>query len=336
LLPLKPLSSEAARQTFEDIVHDFHEAKDIDQLLDLTDNMPLAVSLMAHLVDYEGCCNVLARWKVERTSMLSAGHGRGSDLDTSIRISLSSPRLISLPGAMELLSLLSIIPDGLSDTELLQSELPVENVLACKATLLGTSLAYDDHKRLKSLVPIREHVQKFRPPAPSLIQPVRKHFHTVLDLYTTYYGPSQEDTVTRIAPNVRNLHHLLQQELRPSNPDLEDVIKCAISLNTFSMAIGHGRIQLMDKIPDLLKPKDHALQVHFITAVFNSLLYQSIPNADVLAAQATSHLEHVSDSVSEGMFVSFLYIWPYLYFKSQILSSIGLLLYISRSGSSWH
>ncbi|KAF8181434.1 hypothetical protein K438DRAFT_2021140 [Mycena galopus ATCC 62051] len=57
LPPLKPLSDDAARQTFVDIAEDSHDSKDLTQLLSFTDNMPLAVDLMAHLVDYEGCSN---------------------------------------------------------------------------------------------------------------------------------------------------------------------------------------------------------------------------------------------------------------------------------------
>ncbi|KAJ6573014.1 P-loop containing nucleoside triphosphate hydrolase protein, partial [Mycena vulgaris] len=163
LQPLKPFSDAAAQQTFVDIAEDHHDSKDINQILALTDNLPLAVDLMAHLVDSEGCSSILARWEIEKTSMLSAGFDKGSNLDTSIAISLSSPRISS--GARDLLSLLSILPDGLSDAELLQSKLPIVNVLACKAALLGTSLAYtNDNKRLKSLVPIREHMQHFYPP----------------------------------------------------------------------------------------------------------------------------------------------------------------------------
>ncbi|KAJ7199392.1 P-loop containing nucleoside triphosphate hydrolase protein, partial [Mycena pura] len=177
LPPLKPLPADAARQMFTDIADDFHEPKEIDQLLQLTDNMPLAVDLVAHLVDYDSCASVLARWETEKTSLLSAGHDRRSNLDASIAISLSSPRLMAQPGAKDLLSLLSILPDGLSDIELLQSKLPIQAVLACKTVLLSTSLAFmDDKKRLKSLVPIREHMQYFHPVEASLVQPLQKHF----------------------------------------------------------------------------------------------------------------------------------------------------------------
>ncbi|KAJ7934299.1 hypothetical protein B0H13DRAFT_1855197 [Mycena leptocephala] len=45
-----------------------------------------------------------------------------------------------------------MLPDGLSDVELVQSKIPIDNILSCKAALVGTTLAYsDEHKRLKAL-----------------------------------------------------------------------------------------------------------------------------------------------------------------------------------------
>ncbi|KAJ7431611.1 P-loop containing nucleoside triphosphate hydrolase protein, partial [Mycena latifolia] len=140
LAPLKPLSDLAARDTFFAIAEDMHDTKDVDEVLALTDNMPLAVDLIAQAVDFEGSCSaVLARWQTEKTSLFSAGDDRKSNLDTSITISLSSSRMSR--GAKDLLSLLSILPDGLSDVELVQSKLSIQDVMKCKATLLATSLA---------------------------------------------------------------------------------------------------------------------------------------------------------------------------------------------------
>jgi hypothetical protein len=48
--------------------------EEIAQILQFTDNMPLAVHLMAHLSDYEGLSHVLARWDTERTALLSVGY----------------------------------------------------------------------------------------------------------------------------------------------------------------------------------------------------------------------------------------------------------------------
>ncbi|KAJ6496359.1 hypothetical protein C8R45DRAFT_926864 [Mycena sanguinolenta] len=74
LSPLQPLSNNAAQQTFMDITDNTHSIEDFSQLLSFTDNMPLAVDLLAHLIDYEGLENVLARWDSEKTSMLSVGY----------------------------------------------------------------------------------------------------------------------------------------------------------------------------------------------------------------------------------------------------------------------
>ncbi|KAJ7843382.1 P-loop containing nucleoside triphosphate hydrolase protein [Mycena leptocephala] len=208
LPPLNPLSEDAARQIFTDIADDSHDNEDMKRLLRLTDNMPLAVDLIAHLVDYEGCSEVLARWETEKTSLLSSGYDRRSSLDASIALSLSSPRAKSLPGAVDLLGLLSILPDGISDSELCQSNLPVQDVLRCKATLLRVSLAYSDDKgRLKSLVPVREHMRQFHPPALTIIQPFRRHLHLLLDLYQKYRGAVQiAGTLKQITSNLGNLH----------------------------------------------------------------------------------------------------------------------------------
>ncbi|KAJ7936127.1 hypothetical protein B0H13DRAFT_1853815 [Mycena leptocephala] len=59
---LKPLEQAAARQTFIDIADNRHDPKEVDKVLSVTDNFPLAISLIAHLVDSEGCSHVLSRW----------------------------------------------------------------------------------------------------------------------------------------------------------------------------------------------------------------------------------------------------------------------------------
>jgi hypothetical protein len=113
---LQPLSDDAALQTFIDITDDLYNSKYIQQLLLFPDNMPLAVNLIAHVVDFEGLSTVLAQWQADKTALLSAGHDRKSNLDASISLSVWSPRVT--PGSKELLSLLSILLDGILDLEL--------------------------------------------------------------------------------------------------------------------------------------------------------------------------------------------------------------------------
>ncbi|KAJ7810393.1 P-loop containing nucleoside triphosphate hydrolase protein, partial [Mycena leptocephala] len=211
---LKPLEQDAARQTFIDIADSTHDPKEVDKVLSLTDNLPLAIDLVAHLVDSEGCSHVLSRWEEEKTSLISDGYDRTSNLDLPISLSLSSPRLN--PHSKDLLSLLSMLPDGLSDVELVQSKLPIDNILGCRAALIRTALAYsDEHKQLKVLVPIREYMQKIQPPGGHLTQPLCKHFQELLEFYMEFQGnQSSSSTVARVSSNYTNIQNLLQNGLQ--------------------------------------------------------------------------------------------------------------------------
>ncbi|KAJ7190454.1 P-loop containing nucleoside triphosphate hydrolase protein, partial [Mycena pura] len=177
LEPLSPLAYDPAQKTFIEIAGDTHDSNDVNKILHLTDNMPLVIDLMAHLVDSEGCATVLSRWDTEKTSLVSDGYDRRSNLDMSIALSLSSPRVASVSGTKDLLSLLSMLPDGISDLELRKSNFPVRNILECKATLLRTSLAYiSSQKRLKVLVPVQEHMQRHHPAQLPIVEPLFQYY----------------------------------------------------------------------------------------------------------------------------------------------------------------
>ncbi|KAJ7124359.1 hypothetical protein C8R44DRAFT_917012 [Mycena epipterygia] len=305
LEPLKPLTDDAARQTFIEIADDCHDSKDIDQLLLLTNNMPLAVNLIAHLVDYEGCSNVLARWETERTSLLSESHDKKSNLDASIAISLSSPRMTSCPGAKDLLSLLSILPDGLSDIELVQCDLPIQDLLRCRAQLLCTSLAYyDANERLKSLVPIREHIQCFYPPSPQLFHPLCKYFNLIMYFYEKYRGVYENSArINQITANLGNLQQLLLLELHPENPDLVDVIYCTTYLNAFCRLTGHGCSGLMDHVPTvLLQLSDHHVALRYNIEVLEGMYQHPIKNPEVLIDKVKAQFCHLSEPALESRF----------------------------------
>ncbi|KAJ7063842.1 P-loop containing nucleoside triphosphate hydrolase protein, partial [Mycena amicta] len=178
LPPLGPVSADAARQILVDIADDVQDTRELDQVLALTDNVPLAIELVAHLVDFEGPAYILERWESERVSLLSNGADGGNALEISIGISLSSPRLAASPGAWDLLCLLSILPDGLSDAELQHMNLPIHNILSAKITLTRISLAYTSHdRRLKMLNPMREFIQRAYPPGGTLVLAAVEYFH---------------------------------------------------------------------------------------------------------------------------------------------------------------
>jgi hypothetical protein len=302
LLPLEPLSDKATRQTFLDIADGSHDSGTVNQLLCLTDNMPLAVDLIAHLVDYEGAQSVLTRWKTENTSLLSAGDDRRSSLNASIAVSLSSPRLMSSPGAKNLLSLLSILPDGLSDVDLIQSKLPIHDVLECKATLLRTALAYyDTAQRLKSLVPIREYVWHTHPASPALINSLQKYFQSWFHLYQKYQGTDQMvGVVNQVTSSMGNIQSVLMQGLTERNPHVEDSIQCTILFSNFRRLIGHSRPVLMDYIPAIFPQLcNRRLEIEFITDELNSTRSYPVINPNLLIDQAISHFRDVDDPALE-------------------------------------
>ncbi|KAJ7610603.1 hypothetical protein DFH06DRAFT_1305995 [Mycena polygramma] len=313
LRPLSPLDRDAARQTLIDIADDIHSPEEVDEVLALTDNMPLAISLLAHVVDSEGCSRVLSRWQEEKTSVISDGWDRKSNLDLSIALSLSSPRLRSFPDSHKLLSLLSMLPNGLSEVELVQSKLTINNVLGCKAVLISTGLAYSDsHKRLKVLVPIRECVQKSQPPKDDLIRPLRTYFQQLLQLEREYSGKSSlSGTVARISSNLANIQNVLQRGLCQGHPDLVDSVYCTFNLYRFSYSTGQGDIiTLMKQIPNVLSTlKDHQLKAHFSIEVLSSWLVYPFIELETLVSQALMHFEHVDVKLQCRFYISLGFIY---------------------------
>ncbi|KAJ7206166.1 hypothetical protein C8J57DRAFT_1615009 [Mycena rebaudengoi] len=232
LAPLKPLSNVAAWQTFIEVADEGHDDASIKELLELTGNLPLAVSLIASVASSEGCVKALSRWKLESTRMLSDGYDQRSSLDISIMLSYTSSRMT--PGAQELLSLLSMLPDGLADTDLVQAKLPIPDILSCKATLIQTALAFvgqDQH--LKVLVPIREHILSIHPPADALKLKLREHFHQILDLWHQFRDLNITDILPQISGNLGNFNTVLHDGLEPEGPDIVQNFRSILFLNHF-------------------------------------------------------------------------------------------------------
>ncbi|KAJ7719893.1 hypothetical protein B0H16DRAFT_1336415 [Mycena metata] len=302
---LEPLSQEAARKVFIAIAEDRHPMEEINQVLSLTDNMPLSINLLAHAVDVEGTTAILSRWQREHTSVISEGYDQRSNLEMSISLSLESPRITSTPHSQELLSLLSILPDGLSDVELKQSKFTMQDIFDCKRALLRTALAYlDDHKRLKALVPIREYMAKFRPPTDEMIGPLFKHFQELLQAYVADSGKQSSALyVERLNSNYTNISNIIQNGLHPGHPNLADSFSCTSHFIRFDSAIGKYAAPLVNKVLALLPHSDdHRAKASFTVRVFGGLGTHSIPHPETLIAQTLEWLKTLDDPDLEGMF----------------------------------
>jgi hypothetical protein len=220
-------------------------------------------------------------------------------MDVSISLSLSSPRTTS--ESKELLSLLSILPDGLSDAELVQYKLPICNILSSKSALLATSLAYQDgNKRLRSLMPIREHVQKFLPPSLALVQCLCKRFYALLELYQKYNGEQLGPVMNQITLNLANFHQVLQQGLYNHTLDLGITIHSISSLNSFYRLTGRGYTGLLDSILPILPGLDDPQpQLHFIIEVLQSSASYPSLDKEQFIMQATNMIEHINNPLLE-------------------------------------
>jgi hypothetical protein len=301
------LERDAALQTFIDIADDRHDLAQVDEILALTDNMPLAINLLAHLVDSEGCPEVLARWKEEKTLAISQGSDVKRNLDLSISLSLSGPRMQEIPHAKDLLSLLSVLPDGLSDVELLQSKLPIPDIQLCKVVLIRTALAYiDPQKRLKVLVPIKEYVLMRWPPQDNVNYSLLQYFGELLQFHKECMGTQLDaGLVARIKSNQGNIQHILRNALTIGHPDIINTINSAVELDSFSMLAGHGPISLVEDIQNLMpKIGDKRIEVHLISAILKSCLNYQIRDAETLIAKGMKNLEHFDDAgIKCGLFI---------------------------------
>ncbi|KAJ7207353.1 P-loop containing nucleoside triphosphate hydrolase protein, partial [Mycena rebaudengoi] len=278
LAPLKPLSNAAAQQTFIEIADDDHDDASIQELLELSGNLPLAVSLIASVAGSEGCVQALSRWKSDGTRMLSEGFDQRSSLNISIMLSYTSSRMT--PGAQELLSILSILPDGLTDVDLVQAKLPITNILACKATLIQTSLAFvDQDQHLKVLVPIREHILHIHPPAKGLKLKLREHFHEILDLWNQFKDLNVADIQPQISRNLGNFNTILNDGLEVNGPDDVHNLRSILFLNHFYLRAQDTYSPLLLHLSGkILQWKDNPLFGEYLIQLLHSCVH--LPDLD--------------------------------------------------------
>jgi hypothetical protein len=165
---------------------------------------------MAAVASYEGYSNTLRRWKIENTALLSEGHDKRSNLETSITLSLSSPRMLSSPNA-NLLIVLSFLPDGLSEIDMLSRDaLDIPNILQCRADLIRTSLAYMEQGRLKVLSPIRQYIKGVHQPPHEAVKHLHRHWDTLLTLWKSHKELPSRELVSRLTSNIGNIDCVTQ------------------------------------------------------------------------------------------------------------------------------
>ncbi|KAJ6483293.1 hypothetical protein C8R45DRAFT_1149202 [Mycena sanguinolenta] len=299
---LEPLGDAAARQVFADIA-DPNETEDFEKVLKLSNNLPLAINLLAQLVDVEGCSTVLSRWERENVSMLSDGYDKRSNLEMSIQLSLSSPRMAVLPQAKQLLSLLALLPDGISDTELRLMSLPIADVLECKSILLRTALAYKSGKQLKVLVPIQEYMQKVHPPSRDLVQRLLGDFQELFDMQQKYGAMmSGLHVFNRLRSNLVNIRNVLLYELRQEH-ELENIVPYVLLLHSVARILNQQSLSLISQLPSVISNLGNShLETLYIIGLIETWSSKPISDADILIKKVLRYFEHPVDPVIKCKF----------------------------------
>ncbi|KAJ7465998.1 hypothetical protein FB451DRAFT_1486215 [Mycena latifolia] len=248
LPPLDRLDDMAARQTFLDIVDEVDE-QELVALLALTDNLPLAIALMANVVSFEGPQSLLNRWPDETTSLLSEGYDKQANLDKSITVSLSSPRMLSNPQARELLSLMSLLPDGVSEEILAQMKLPFSaHIARSKTTLLRCSLIHSGADgRLRTLVPIREYMREKSPPSAESFDGLRTYFYELASLFRNPTDLPNRELTQRLSAEFNNVRAVTAYALSKSL-HLKDTVQCTIDLLHFNTSAKTASFDFSDAV----------------------------------------------------------------------------------------
>jgi hypothetical protein len=262
LPPLEPLDLSASRQIFVEVADEPGRGEDsaLNDLLDLSGSLPLAVSLMANIASFEGYTSTLARWQIENTALLSAGYDKRSNLEKSITHSLTSPRISSSPHAKNLISLLSLLPDGIRPEDILAGRVPIPGVRQCQSVLVGTSLAYRDVKgRLKLLSPVREHIRRVYPPSCFLSRPLLVYFQDMLEAWKFKQQLLSGTLALDLVGHLGNINELILECITGEDKSAWTHLgHTIITLELFSKRMLKGSTPLLQKLPPLIEATSDA------------------------------------------------------------------------------
>ena len=136
LPPLATLDCDSARRVWKHTTENYDEFA--EELIKAVDSVPLAVSLLAHLAQATSPEILLKLWNSKQTGFIHTGQAnRQFSLDYSIQLSIDSGRMRANPSAKELLGVLSMLPDGMheSQVEKFITILPTTDILSGISTL---------------------------------------------------------------------------------------------------------------------------------------------------------------------------------------------------------
>ncbi|EIM81493.1 uncharacterized protein STEHIDRAFT_171844 [Stereum hirsutum FP-91666 SS1] len=256
ILHLPTLPKSAARETFLHICSwhpHFASDPNLDKLLECVDYVPLAVTLLATVSTNEtSLANVLNRWDLESTSLLADGP---RSLHASIEVSLHSTRFTREPGAQDLLSILALLPTGMSHESIRRNDLRLHpSSLAAANALRRTALAFDDPGgRLRLLHPIRIYIASHYPPSHEVLHALRTHLSELTERAKLLGTESGIAMLPELRDEVENLQAMMEHDLlilhkMPTMPldTLSWVFKASLDLKDLLWYTGLGSTRVIE------------------------------------------------------------------------------------------
>ena len=238
------LDDEAARDLFCAIAEVDRKDPLLGRLLGEQDGLPLAIKLLALTAQGSTLENTWQLWQRERAALYEqpGKSDKQSSLAASLEVSIKSPRMTE--GARRLLSMLAQLPGGVAQKDLEQLLPGLGHGAAQVLSKVG--LASFEQERLRMLAPIREHVQRSRPPSPEDRERMSTYY---LELPGSYGGKvgneGGADAVRLLMTEFANIESFIEEAL--GGRTAAAAIDAAIALSDFMRFSGHGTPQVLQQ-----------------------------------------------------------------------------------------
>ena len=235
------LTLDAARMIFLSIADECVATSGLDDLLLDVDYVPLAVTLLAWVLQTggESVDDLHYRWREERTKLLNRGAGRDANIEISIELSLGSRLMKDCPAALQLLSNVCELPAGVSNRRgdiSAQTTIPEGSVSHAVHILKQLSLAHTStlsSSHLTTLSPIRAYMRHYRRSHNRDLDALRQwHLRLAHRGYCEPGDPKFCETVDDLTPNQENISYILR-EMIDSRNEGEDIIIAVLHFSMF-------------------------------------------------------------------------------------------------------
>ncbi|KZP29433.1 TPR-like protein [Athelia psychrophila] len=278
---LPPLSASSAKEvflainaTFCDGSNDGHRV--LDELLRELDYIPLAIHLLAHVSTDLSPRFVLKQWQKQRTQMLrldSYTKDKLESVDVSISLSMESLDIERNPGAIQLLGMLSLLPDGLFHW---QERLDIiedtfETATSDLFLLRQLALIYTASDKLSVLSTIRHFVLQHHPPDAQHVQCI---YAIIWELVHTYamvgFGPEFSGAVDALSPEMGNIGSLIDHNVAYDPGEI--IVDIAIRIS-WHLNLTYPSSHLLQKVSSLVPLVHAAMQARY-WSVSGEIMYK--------------------------------------------------------------